>query len=73
MDLFHPLGETWNSARLTRNTTVSDQLGTITGNRERGTAQPRYYLGWHIPIPGKGEPLWCKKSIHLNSKATCPN
>jgi hypothetical protein len=25
--LFHPLGETWNSTRLTRNTIFRDQLG----------------------------------------------
>jgi len=25
--LFHPLGETWNSTRLMRNTIVRDQLG----------------------------------------------
>jgi len=27
LDLFHPLGGTWNSTRLTRNTIVRDQLG----------------------------------------------
>jgi hypothetical protein len=30
--IFHPLGETWNSARLTRNAIVRDQLGHF--NRE---------------------------------------
>jgi hypothetical protein len=30
--LFHPLGETWNSILLTRNTIVRDQLGYL--NRE---------------------------------------
>ena len=30
--LFHPLGETWNSARLMRNSVVRDQLGHF--NRE---------------------------------------